>query len=86
MNETSTPDLIPITIRFRGMVWRECPTYRVTPDTLAAISADWQRTHPATPLAAAIQRDPNPQVYQVFSHEGNQRALMFRIEDVLCID
>lgn len=82
MNDT-TPDLVRFSIQFRS---REIPaTYQATPDVLAAIAADWQRQCPRTPLAAAIERDPGPQVYQVFDLGGVQRPLMFRLDDVLYI-
>lgn len=92
MNETSEPKLIRMHVHFRGIPADESPTYWVTPDTLTAISADWQRSRRAalpTALATAIQRDPSPQVYQVFTDDDpkyqQQRALMFHLEDVLYI-
>lgn len=91
MNDESTPELIVFCIHFRDMAKEDCPYYHATADVLAAIAADWQRMRPAiplTPLANAIQRDPSPQVYQVFTHRGTvleQTPLMFRLEDVLYI-
>lgn len=88
MNEEPTPDRYPIKIYFRGMAPEDCPSYLVTADTLAAISADWQRSRPVTPLATAIQRDTSPQVYEVYPwgmRDQRPRPLMFRLEDVLFI-
>lgn len=83
MNDTPTPDLVPFQIVFRST--EERPTYQATADVLAAISADWQRQRPSTPLAAAVQRDPAMQVYQVYAMNGRPRVLMFRLDDVLYI-
>lgn len=83
-NEEPEPKRYPMKIYFRGMLPEHCPSYSVSAETLAAISADWMRSRAATPLAAAIERDPNFQVYQVWQY-NQQRPLMFRFEDVLFI-
>lgn len=88
MNEdSSAPELTTVYVAFRALVNTEQHTLcaRVTPETLAQMTADW-RQHESEPstAAAAVGHGSQPRSYEVHQH-GRTGVLLVRWADVLYV-